>query len=214
MRRCHSLTVAFAAMLIAGCADQPIGTFDHAAFRVQAIEPASHMLGFVPDTSRLVAGEAERLAAFLAPLAGAGTGEILVTYLPSGSPELDRARMRVVTASLRETGWPGSILIVESRGRERTDRRSDLVLVEPLSRGQLLVACPRRHADALEERYATPLPPIGCANAANLAEMAADRRDLVEPRRLGPSDGAVSAAAVLRHRTGQVVAPPPIGTGR
>jgi type IV pilus biogenesis protein CpaD/CtpE len=215
MRRLPPSLAAFlAALLLAGCADQPVGTFDRAAFRVQGLERTSHMMGFLPDTSRLAPGEEERLGAFLAPLAGLGTGEILVTYLPSGSPELDLARVRAVTAALRRTGWPGSILVVETRSRERTDRRSDLVMVEPLGRGQLLVACPRRVADDLEDRYATPLPPLGCANAANLAHMAADRRDLVEPRTLGPSDGAVSAAAVLRHRTGQVTEPPSVGTRR
>lgn len=44
---------------------------------------------------------------------------------------------------------------------------------------------------------------FGCANAANLAVMAAPA-DLLRGRALGPSDGALEAAAIDRLRTDKV----------
>lgn len=44
---------------------------------------------------------------------------------------------------------------------------------------------------------------FGCANAANLAVMAAPA-DLLRGRALGPSDGSLEAAAVARLRTDKV----------
>lgn len=41
---------------------------------------------------------------------------------------------------------------------------------------------------------------IGCASATYLAAMVADPRDLVQPRRTGPTEGAAEASAVMKLR--------------
>ncbi len=52
----------------------------------------------------------------------------------------------------------------------------------------------------------TALPKEGCVNAANLARMVADPRDLVQGRPLGPADGARNSVAIDTYRKGPTVA--------
>jgi hypothetical protein len=101
---------------------------------------------------------------------------------------------------------------LRQREQGRIAGRHGLVLIEPLRRGQLLVACPPCYADAFEEAFAARIPPpIGCANAANLAHRAAVPGELVTPPPLGALDAGAASAAVQRHRAGRVIPPPPFG---
>jgi type IV pilus biogenesis protein CpaD/CtpE len=48
----------------------------------------------------------------------------------------------------------------------------------------------------------TALPKEGCVNAANLARMVADPRDLVQGRPLGDADGARASLAIETYKKG------------
>jgi type IV pilus biogenesis protein CpaD/CtpE len=204
--------LAAAAAFGAGCADQPLGTMESATFHARPAAEARYDLAFQPVTAALLPGEAERLAAFLQGLGLVRGDDVHMTFVASGSPDLDRRRVAAASAAVRAAGTPAGVLVVHGREGDRLDGRHDIVLIEPLRRGQLLVACPPRYADAYEEAYAARIPPLGCANAANLAHMAARRSDLVAPRPLGAADAGAASGAVARHRTGRVTPPPPLGS--
>jgi type IV pilus biogenesis protein CpaD/CtpE len=191
-------------VLLAGCEYQPIGTFDRPEYRVQPASQGLLGLRFLPGSDRLAPGEEERLAGFLASMASLELDDVLLSTSPSGWPMLDRTRLRVVSGVVEAAGLPATLLAVDDRTPERPLPPADVVLVETLRTGQLLVACPSPYLDREEDLYAARMPQMNCSNAANLAHMAAQRRDLIEPRRLGRMPASLDAAAVGRLRAGQV----------
>jgi type IV pilus biogenesis protein CpaD/CtpE len=200
--------------LLAGCNYQPIGTFDRPEYRVQAASQGLVGLRFLPGRDALAAGEEQRFATFLASMASLELDDVLLTAAPSGSPELDRARLRAASRIVEAAGLPVTLLAVDDRTPGQPLPPADVVLVEALRTGQFLVACPSAYLDRSEDLYAARLPQMNCANAANLAHMASQRRDLIEPRRLGRMPADLDARAVDRLRAGQVTPPPPLATGR
>jgi type IV pilus biogenesis protein CpaD/CtpE len=200
--------------LLAGCNYQPIGTFDRPDYRVQAASQGLVGLRFLPGRDAFAAGEEQRLATFLASMASLELDDVLLTAALSGSPELDRARLRAASRIVEAAGLPVTLLAVDDRTPGQPLPPEDVVLVEALRTGQLLVACPSAYLDRSEDLYAARLPQMNCANAANLAHMASQRRDLIEPRRLGRMPADLDARAVDRLRAGQVTPPPPLATGR
>jgi type IV pilus biogenesis protein CpaD/CtpE len=212
MRNSLRCALLAAVAATAGCAEQPLGTFESATFHARPAAEARHELAFLPVTADLAPGEAERVVAFLQGLGLVRGDDIHMTFAGSGSPALDRARVEVASRAVAAAGTPAAVTVVHGREQPRLDGRHDRVLIEPLRQGQLLVACPPRYADPYEHAYAARIPLLGCANAANLAHMAAARGDLVTPRPLGQADAGAASAAVERHRTGRVIPPPPLGT--
>jgi type IV pilus biogenesis protein CpaD/CtpE len=200
--------------ILAGCADQPLGTFERAEYRVQSASQGLYGLRFAPGSARLAPEEEQGLVDFLAAIAALDLDQVLLSHSPSGSPVLDRNRLAVVTRAAAFAGVPSRLLVVEGRTPPRAEPAPDVILVEPLRRGQLLVACPSQRRGHTEEAFMTPLPSLGCANAANLAHMAANRTDLIVPRPLGHAIGAVEVAAVMRHRNGEVARAEPIETNQ
>jgi type IV pilus biogenesis protein CpaD/CtpE len=200
------LAAALAAAALAGCAFQPIGTFERADYRVQAAQGIVD-LRFVPGTAELDTGEAARLAEFVQGLALRNWDDVLLTFGPSGSGALDGARLEATRRAVAEAAAPVRLNVVTTRNASRLNPNADSVLVEALRNGQLLVACPSAYADSIDEAYASRLPSMTCSNAANLAYMAATPRDLIDPRALGPSDGATSSAAVIRYRQDRIKEP-------
>ncbi len=197
-------------VLLAGCEYQPIGTFERPEYRVQPASQGLIGLRFAPASDRLAPGEQERLAGFLAQMAALELDDVLLTTAPSGWPLLDRARLRAVSGIVEAAGLPVTLLAVEDRTPDQPLPPADVVLVETLRTGQLLVACPSPYLDRAEDLYAARMPQLACSNAANLAHMAAERRDLIEPRRLGRTPAELDAAAVGRLRAGAVTPPPPL----
>jgi type IV pilus biogenesis protein CpaD/CtpE len=204
------LAAAGFAGLVAGCEYQPIGTLDRPEYRVDAAR-GEYGVQFSPGTAAFAPGEAARLAGFLRGVPLRSADEVILTAGPSGSHAIDQARIAAATGVIAEVGLRARLSVVDQRTDATVAPGPNTVLVEAVSPGQLLVACPGRYLDATEQAYAGPTPRLGCANAVNLAFMAADRKDLVRPRVLGPSDGATSSAAVIRYRTDTIKMPPPVG---
>jgi type IV pilus biogenesis protein CpaD/CtpE len=205
------LAAALAATtLLAACGFQPVGSFERPEYRVQAAQ-GQYNVSFLPTTAELAPGEQERLGAFVRGLALRDLDEVLLTVGESGSPELNRARAAAVATTVEASG-PARALVVDSRRIAQAPPSANVVFVQPLRRGQLLVACPSAYLDANEAQYASRLPPMNCSNEANLAYMASRPADLIVPRTLGPSEGTTSAAAVARHREDRIKLPDPVNT--
>lgn len=193
----HSLCARLAAALglaalgLAGCADQPVGSFDRPRYVADAAQ-AQTDLRFIPGSAQLASGEAERLAGFLRSLVLRQNDDIVLTFGPSGSTTLDRARIAAAEAAVARAGAPARVRTVDHRGFGRGVDRGDRVLVQAVRYDVLVVECGDAGIDAAD---AGLLPPMGCANAANLAHMAASVRDLTEPRVLGPTPAATLARA-------------------
>jgi type IV pilus biogenesis protein CpaD/CtpE len=77
--------------------------------------------------------------------------------------------------------------------------------VQVIRYDRIRVSCPPM---ALSAELTTPLPPAGCSNAVNVAEMAYEKRDLIAPRELRGSEAGIAAAAEQRHRAGKVLTLP------
>jgi type IV pilus biogenesis protein CpaD/CtpE len=195
-------TLALAALALAGCEAQPLGFYDAPKLTADRVA-GPYTLYFQPDSDALAPGEAERLNSYLRSLALRPDQDIVLELGKSGSAVLDgrrllalqrafavtRARVRVILP--REDAVPETV----SNAVRLTVVRYDLIVVE----------CPPL---AQPDELTTAMPPLGCANAINRAEMAANKRDLIEPGELRGSEGGVAAAAVLRHREGKVITLP------
>jgi type IV pilus biogenesis protein CpaD/CtpE len=203
-------TALAAAALASGCAFQPIGSFERPEYRVQAAQ-GQYNVSFMPTTAELAPGEQERLGTFVRGLALRDMDEVLLTVGESGSVELNRARAAAVASTVEASG-PARALVVDSRRIAQAPPSANVVFVQPLRRGQLLVACPSAYLDDLEAQFAARVPPMNCSNEANLAHMASRPADLIAPRALGPSEGVTSAAAVARHRQDRVKSPGTVTT--
>ncbi|MDP9128591.1 MAG: CpaD family pilus assembly protein [Pseudomonadota bacterium] len=77
--------------------------------------------------------------------------------------------------------------------------------VLPTSKGLVAIPpqCPS-YAMALTDPYDNqPLPQFGCATSRNLALMAEQPKDLIQPRELGPTRGVAMVGAVRRYDNNQ-----------
>jgi type IV pilus biogenesis protein CpaD/CtpE len=202
-RAVGAVLLAALALALAGCQAQPVGTFDRATFAAdRAAGP--YTLFFQPDNEALAPGEAERLASYLRTLAPRPGQDILLEVGNSGSAVLDGRRL----LTLRRTfaGSRARVRVFVPNESPSPEGVRNTVTVTLVRYDLIVVGCP-----ALDQpgELTTPLPPIGCSNAINLATMAAEKRDLIAPAgALKGSESGVSAAAVLRHREGKVITLP------
>lgn len=169
-------------------------------------QPASvtFQLNFVRGSAALAPGEATRLSRTLGDLGVRKGDDIIVRIGPSGNAALDQARASAAAAAL--AGTPAHVRVIGSGQHPLGSGPAALALVEVTRFGTVRVVCPTP-MDAWETDRLLVSPPVGCSNAVNLAEMAARPQDLISPRPLRGSGGAVSAAAVLRHDQDKVKDP-------
>ncbi len=195
------MALAAAALLLAGCEAQPIGTFDAARVSFDGAE-AQRDLYFRPGTPGLLPGQAEGMNAFLRGLLLRPQDDVIVTFGSTGSDVLDAKRM----AELRRViaSAPARLRLVGPLGFARAPDQPDIVLVQVRRYDRVLVTCPGSGRTNENPALLTPIPVTGCANTANVAEMAAENRDLIAPRRLQGSDAIPSVRAVERYRVGDV----------
>ena len=192
-----------AALALAGCEAQPVGSFDQARYAADSGQAQTDLL-FQPGSPALARGESERVTAFLRALALGPQEDVVLHMGRSGQPTLDARRLTTLRSTFRST--PARVRLVLAPGFTNSDTRPDTVLVQVIRYDRIRVECPGNTAGPYE--LTTPLPSIGCANATNRATMAAEVRDLVAPRRFGGSDAVPSAAAVQRQREGKVITAP------
>lgn len=200
-----ALAATVAAALVAGCAAQPIGTFDRAATTSEASQ-AQTDLYFRPGETALLPGEADRVNRLLRSLLLRPDDDVILTFGSTGSDVLDARRIAEARRALATR--PARLRIVAPIGFARAPDQPDIALVQVKRYDQVLVTCPGSGRTNENRALLTPVPVEGCANAVNVAIMAADARDLTAPRRLEGSDAFTSALAVERYRVGDVTIAP------
>ncbi len=200
-----TVTAGVAALLLAGCEAMPIGTFDEAQV-TSANAQAQRDFYFTPGSSAPLPGELERTNAFLRALALRPQDDVVLTFGTSGSDRLNAAR--AATLSRAVAHGPARLRIVGPLGFGQFPDRPDVVLVQAVRYDQVVVTCPGSGRTNENPALLTPIPVEGCANPANIATMAAEKRDLSAPRRLSGADAVTSALAVERYRVGDVAIDP------
>ncbi len=194
---------AAAALLLAGCEAQPLGTFQPARYVADSPEP-EQTLFFAPGHPTLASGEIARLKSFLGGLALGPEDDVILYVGQSGSPVLNARRLGSLEASFPATRARVRVITAPEAAGVATG--PDGVVVRAVRYDRIRIDCPGNPASPLE--LTTPLPDIGCANAFNRATMAASPRDLIAPRSFGGTDATVAANAVQRLREGKVIVAP------
>jgi type IV pilus biogenesis protein CpaD/CtpE len=194
--------LALAALAVAGCEAQPVGFFDRADYRADRIA-GPYTIYFQPDSDLLAVGEAERLTSYLRTLALGPNQDIVLEVRKSGSAVLDGRRLLALQRAFASTR--ARVRVVQPPQLASPESLSNAVELTVVRYDLIVVDCPPM---AQPNELSTPLPPLGCANAVNIAEMAAEKRDLIVPGELRGSESGVSAAAVQRHREGKVITLP------
>jgi len=197
--------ITLTALALAGCMRQPIArpvepTFSSASTRAQTD------LFFQPGGSQLAAGEVQRLRAFLKGLALKPSDDVIVDVPSSGSPNVDVKRLSVARNAVGRV--PARVQLAGSTGFATTEARPDAGFVQVVRYDRLKVDCKNLGLSQNELLYSAPIPPMGCANAINLANMVAENRDLVAPTTLGQMDAHSSVTAIERYRAGETRAAP------
>ncbi len=200
-RSTQALALAVALGALGGCAAQPIGTFDPATISRLGGE-VQRDIYFRPGTANLLPGEAEEANGLLRGLVLRPQDDVIVTFGSTGSDRLNAQR----AATLRRAfaSGPARLRIVGPLGFAQVPDQPDVVLLQVVRYDRALVTCQGSGRTNESPALLTPIPLMGCANAANLATQAADLRDLTAPRRLEGSDAFPSIAAVDRYRKGEV----------
>lgn len=200
-----ALWVALAAVL-GGCAAQPIAAPTRAAFVSEALQ-AQEDVYFVPGTGRLAPGEAARINRFLSRQGLRPEDDVIFHPGWTYSDALDRKRVASIQRAIAPV--PARVRLAGRPGWGSITEQSDVGLVQVLRYDRLRVDCKYSGRTRGELLYLSELPPIGCANAINLAATAATLRDLTAPQALAPAGGRASAAAIERMREGAGAEPAP-----
>ena len=206
-RRTLGLGAALAAcaLAVSGCMEQPITRPVQPQFFTDSTQAQTDLF-FQPGSSHLANGEVTRLRSFLAGLALQPTDDVIVDVPSSGSPTVDARRYAAARNAVGNV--PARVRVEPRPGFATTEPRPDAGFVQVIRYDQLVVDCENSGKTAFDIEYRTPIPPMGCSNAVNLANMAAERRDLVAPRQLKPMDARTSVAAMERYTSGQLIPPP------
>jgi type IV pilus biogenesis protein CpaD/CtpE len=208
--RALSLSLSLAAAVLAGCEAMPVGTFDRPQLVADAAQ-AQHDLYFTPGSAALAPGEAERLAAFLRGLVLNAQDDVILNVGRAETPVLNAQRYATLQRTMAGIRTPARVRLVQPPGFVNSDSRADVVLVQVQRYGRIKVICP---SNQVPGELTTPLPIwLSCSNSINLANMAAEPRDLIAPGRLAGSEGVTGANAVLRHWNDKVKGyPQPLNT--
>lgn len=196
-----------AALALAGCMQQPITRPVDPSFAAASTQ-AQTDLYFQPGSSRLASGEVERLRAFLGGLALRPSDDVIVDVPSSGVATVDVQRQSVARNAVGRV--PARVRLAGRFGFATTEPRPDAGFVQVIRYDRISVDCENLGLSRNELLYSAPIPPMGCANAINLANMAAENRDLVAPQTLGDMDAHSSVTAIERYRAGET-RPAPFG---
>lgn len=205
MTRPSARRLALAVLLtaLAGCDTPEPGNIGYARYDSRPASVA-FQLNFAQGSRTLARGEAVRLRQTIENLGVRNGDDIIVRIAQSGDPALDQGRAATAAAAL--AGTPAHVRVIGSDTHPLGTGSSALAVVEVTRFGQVRVVCPTP-IDAWERDRLLTSPPVGCANALNIAEMAVSPKDLLTPRPLRGSEGAVTANAVIRHDTDKVKDP-------
>ncbi len=199
------LAAGAAALLLSGCVALPIGTFEDATVTPGPVQVRQGFY-FQNGAPTLLPGEAERMNRLLRSLALRPQDDVSLTFGPTGSDVLDAERAAAMRGIIASN--PARLSVIGPLDAGPTLDRPDVVLLQVRLFNRLLVTCPVNGVPIAEEALNPQLPEFGCANPVNIAEMAADRRDLTAPRTLRGSNGIQSVRAVERYQVGDVTIEP------
>lgn len=199
------LAAGAAALLLSGCVALPIGTFDDATVTPGPVQVRQSFY-FQNGAPLLLPGEAERMNRVLRELALRPQDEVILSFGATGSDELDYQRIAAMRGIIASN--PARLSVIGPLAPAPTPDRPDIVLLQVRLFNRLLVTCPVNGVPIGEEALNPQVPGYGCANAVNVAEMAAEKGDLTAPRRLVGSDAIPSVRAVERYRLGDVTIAP------
>lgn len=188
-------------LLLAGCGQQPIGSFEGARFIADGGQ-AHHEVRFVHGGTGLAPGEARNLKAFLGALELERVDDIVARMGRTGSDRRDSARRHSLLSAI-DPG-PARVMILQRGGFSRAGPRKDAAFVQVIRHDQVRVDCKHGGYNAVDLAVRMPFPVLNCASPVNLAYMAAEKRDLTSPRDLGPARGDPAASALARQRRGEV----------
>jgi type IV pilus biogenesis protein CpaD/CtpE len=205
--RLGGLACAALVAALAGCATENVPYIARSHYSTGPSETA-YALYFQRGAVDLEGGELLRMQDILRSLELRRGDDILVRLAVTGSEPLDEGRL--ATAAAAVAGTPARVRVVGSAASPLGAGRTDIAVVEVVRNGRIRVICPTPAIDSWERDRLAVMPPVACANALNIAEMAANPRDLVSPRQLVGSNGVVAAEAVERYRLDQVKQPDPI----
>jgi type IV pilus biogenesis protein CpaD/CtpE len=208
--RSLSLSLSLAAALLAGCEAMPVGTVDNPQFVADAAQ-AQHDLYFAPGSPSLAPGQAGTLAAFLRGLVLNPQDDVILNVGRAETPVLNAQRLATLRQTMASIGTPARVRFVQPPGFVDSDSRPDVVFVQVQRYGRIRVVCP---SNQVPGEITTPMPTyLSCTNGINLANMAAEPRDLIAPRDFGGTDAVLSTNAVGRLWNDKVKGfPQPIDT--
>lgn len=209
-RRLPGLACAALAVL-AGCATPSVTTTTEPAPFIarSSFETGPSDIAFAMSFARgstdLATGELLRMQDILRSMELRTGDDIAVRIAITGDVPLDEGRL--VSAAAAVAGTPARVRVFGSPVTPLGGNRVDVALVEVVRYGRIRLICPTPAIDSWEVDRLAVDPPVACTNALNIANMAANPRDLVTPRPFGGVDATVSVAAVERYRTDQVKQP-------
>jgi pilus biogenesis lipoprotein CpaD len=191
--------IAAVAAALASCGP-PMKDFVSAAppeARVNVVR-VQHDVSFAGDELNLSANAARRLDEFLATLGLDGQDHVLVVDRDVASP-WSAQRAESVKSHLNQRQVAAAPAMAPAASPPKADTVTVVIeryVVAPLD-------CP----DWTQPRGSNPENAthrnFGCADAFNLGQMVADKRDLAIGRTLGPADGELAAKAILQYRKDQ-----------
>jgi len=199
------LAAGATALLLSGCVALPIGTFDDASVTPGPVRLRQELY-FQNGAAVLMPGEAERMNRVLRDLALQPQDDVILSFGATGSDLLDAQRIAAMRGIIASN--PARLSVIGPLEIAPTPDRPDILLLQVRLARRLLVTCPANGVPIEEEALNPQIPAFGCSNAVNVAEMAAEKRDLTAPRRLQGSDAIPSVRAVERYRVGDVTIAP------
>ena len=153
-----------------------------------------HRVAFADGSSALSQAERNKLANFVRQVQQGDTDRVeLLTPGEAKDGSLAAARVRALSTEMARYGFPPT---VTNRGQGNGDSVTVAVT-------QVVVIVPDC-TPPTPPRGERPDMSMGCANAANLAHMIANPRDLDRGRDVGPADGEALALGNERYRTGKI----------
>ena len=188
--------VAAVAAALASCGP-PMKDFVSAAppdARVDVVR-VQHDVSFAGDELYLSSNAARRLDEFLATLGLDAQDHVLVVDRDVASP-WSAQRAESVKLHLTQRQVAAAPAMAPAATQPKADTVTVVVeryVVAPLD-------CPDWTQPRCSNSEIATHRNFGCADAYNLGQMVADKRDLAIGRTLGPADGEVAARAILQYR--------------
>lgn len=204
--RLRGLTAGLlAALALAGCDAMPIGAPVTPEYRADGAQAQTDIF-FQPGAGRLATGEPARISRLVHSLGLTDQDDVIVQMVSTGSLKVDRARLAAARGAIGHT--KARVSFEPLGGFPLPAARADVGLLQIRRYNRVIVDCRDYGLTTDDLAHLTPLPPIGCTNAINRAQMAADMRDLTAPRQLDDPSAVTEAAAVKNYRD-RTLPPPP-----